>query len=126
MSSPIKKIFVVDDDEMLSMALTDYLTQDIPHNVSCFSLGEDCLKHISENPDIVILDYHLDSEIKGAKTGLETLQELKRFVPNARYIMLSSQEKYSVASQTIRTGAEHYVMKGKDAFQEILRLVDGK
>ena len=52
-----KKIFIVDDDEMLTESLSDYLTRTVAHKVSIFPTGEDCLKHLDELPDIVILDY---------------------------------------------------------------------
>ena len=55
MSRP-KKIFIVDDDAMLTEALSDFLTRKVPHQVSVFPTGEACLPHLSENPDIIILD----------------------------------------------------------------------
>ena len=122
--STIKKIFLVDDDEMLTMALSDYLTRENPHQIHTFSTGEEAMKHVGEQPDVVILDFHLDSEERNAKTGLEILNEIKKYLPNAQYIMLSSQEKYSVASKTIQSGAEKYVIKGQEAFKEIANYID--
>ena len=46
-----KKIFIVDDDEMLTEALSDYLTRKVAHEISIFHTGEDCLQQISENLD---------------------------------------------------------------------------
>ena len=47
-----KKIFVVDDDVMTAAALQDYLTRKVPHKVALYYTGEECLKHLSEKPDI--------------------------------------------------------------------------
>jgi hypothetical protein len=38
--------------------------------------------------------------------------------------MLSSQERYGVALQSIQKGAENYVVKDQDAFEKIISLID--
>jgi hypothetical protein len=43
---------------------------------------------------------------------------------NIHLIMHSSQEKYSVALQTIKKDAEQYVIKDESAFEEIAKLVN--
>jgi two-component system OmpR family response regulator len=119
-----KKIFVVDDDEMLTMAMSDYLTREVNHDVRVFHTGEECAKHLSENPDVVILDFYLNTVDKDAANGLEVLKSIRKHLPNAKFIMLSSQESYSKAAQTIQSGAEEYVIKGEDAFEKIARLIN--
>jgi two-component system OmpR family response regulator len=119
-----KKIFVVDDDEMLTMAMSDYLTREVNNDVRLFNTGEECAKHLSENPDVVILDFYLNTVDKDAANGLEVLKSIRKHLPNAKFIMLSSQESYSKAAQTIQSGAEEYVIKGEDAFEKIARLIN--
>ncbi len=119
-----KKIFIVDDDTMLTEALTDYLTRKVQHQVSCYHTGEECLKHISENPDVVILDFYLNTVQKDAANGLEILQTIKKHYPNTHVIMLSSQERYAVAMQTIQKGAEQYVIKDENAFEKIAQMIN--
>ena len=113
MSSKAKKIFIVDDDEMLSMALEDYLTRKIPHQVHIFSTGEECLEHLVDEPDIVILDYNLNSVFKDAANGMKILEAIKKEDRSIRVIMLSSQEAYGTALQTITKGATEYIIKPK-------------
>ena len=119
-----KKIFIVDDDQMLSEALSDYLTRKTAHQISCFATGEACLKHLHENPEIIILDYHLDTVQKDAANGIEILKTIKKHHANIHVIMLSSQEQYGIAIQTIRKGAEQYVIKDKDAYANIAMMID--
>lgn len=119
-----KKIFIVDDDAMLTEALQDFLTRTIPHSVRSFQTGEECLEHLYEKPDIIILDYYLNTVQKDAANGMEILQVIKKKYPTMEVIMLSSQERYTVAAQTIQKGAERYVIKSKEAFEEIGRLVN--
>ena len=118
-----KKIFIVDDDEMLTMALSDYLTRDVKHDIHVFHTGEECVKHLAENPDVVILDFYLNTVEKDAATGLEVLSAIKKHLPNSKFIMLSSQESYTKAAQTIQEGAEQYVIKGEDAFEKIANMI---
>ena len=118
-----QKIFIVDDDEMLTEALSDFLTRKVAHTISVFSTGEDCIQHISENPDVVILDYYMNTVKKDAANGLEVLEAIRKHLPNTRFIMLSSQESYGIAALTIQKGAEYYVIKDDDAFQKIADLI---
>jgi len=119
-----KKIFIVDDDTMLTEALQDYLTRKIAHDVQSFHTGEECLQHLSENPDIIILDYYLNTVQKDAANGMEILQVIKKQNSDIHIIMLSSQEHYGVAMKTILKGAEEYVIKDENAFQKIAELVN--
>ncbi len=119
-----KKIFIVDDDTMLTEALKDYLTRKAPHDVRIFNTGEDCLKCLNENPDVIILDFHLNSVRKDAANGMEILQVIKKHFHGAHVIMLSSQEKYSLALQTIQKGAEQYVVKDETAFEKIAAIIN--
>ena len=118
-----KKIFIVDDDEMLTEALSDYLTRKVAHNISVFATGEDCMQHLSENPEVIILDFYLNSVKKDAANGLEVLEAFRKYLPNTRFIMLSSQEHYAIALQTIQKGAEQYVVKDETAFEKIASLI---
>ena len=118
-----KKIFIVDDDEMLTMALSDYLTRELNHDIHVFHTGEECVKHLDEQPDVVILDFYLNTVEKDAANGLQVLEAIRKHLPNSRFIMLSSQESYAKAAQTIQKGAEQYVIKGEDAFEKIARLI---
>jgi DNA-binding NarL/FixJ family response regulator len=120
-----KKIFVVEDNEMMAMALEDFLTRETMHEVVLFGTGEDCLKQLRQQPDVVILDYNLNSENKDAQNGMQILEEIKRINKYIHVIMLSSQDAYGTALQTIRKGAEEYVIKDEDAFSKIVAIIDG-
>ncbi|MFI5220147.1 MAG: response regulator [Bacteroidia bacterium] len=119
-----KKIFIVDDDSMLTEAFQDYLTRTIPHQITVFNTGEECLKRISENPDIIILDYYLNSIQKDAADGMQILKTIKKQYPHIHIIMLSAQEHYGVAMQSIQKGAEQYVIKDEKAFEKIALMIN--
>jgi DNA-binding NarL/FixJ family response regulator len=122
-TSTAKKIFIIDDDEMLTMALSDYLTRSVSHDIQVYHTGEEALKRLDEEPDVVVLDFHLNTVNQSAANGLEILKQIRKQMPNVRVIMLSSQESYGKAAQTIQKGAENYVIKGEKSFHQILELI---
>jgi DNA-binding NtrC family response regulator len=121
----VKKIFVVDDDEMMSTLLEDYLTTKTFHEIKLYSTGEECLKNLREQPDVVILDFNLNSENKQAANGMQILESIKKINKYIHVIMLSGQDGYGTALQTIQKGAEDYVIKDEDAFEKIVAIIDG-
>lgn len=116
-------IFIVDDDVMLATMLADHLRTTFAHSVEVFHTGEECLARLSEHPDLVILDYHLNAVVKDAADGLRILEKIKQLDRRVHVIMLSSQTQYGIALQTVQKGAEQYVVKGKDQFDQIDRIV---
>jgi two-component system OmpR family response regulator len=118
----IKKVFVVDDDEMMSMALEDHLTRNTLHEIHCFKTGEDCIKNLRLQPDIIILDYNLNSVEKEAANGMAILEAIKKLNREIPVILFSSQDAYSVALQSINKGATQYVIKDENAFDNIVAI----
>ncbi|MBK9491113.1 MAG: response regulator [Haliscomenobacter sp.] len=117
------KIFIVDDELLLSEMLTDYLKDQYEgFQITSFSTGEACLQSLDEQPDVVVLDYYLNSKERDAANGIDILKQIKKRKKALPVIMLSSQESYGTAAQTIMYGAVHYVIKGQDAFKEIFEL----
>jgi two-component system OmpR family response regulator len=124
MSTQAPKIFIVDDEPLLTEMLSDYLKdQHQSVDIQSFPTGEACLRSLDEQPDLVVLDYYLNSKEKDAANGIDILKEIKSKNKALPVIMLSSQKSYGTAAQTIGYGAMHYVIKGKDAFEEISNLI---
>lgn len=115
----MKNIFVVDDNKMFAQMMKDHLSENPQFQVTVFNTGEDCLKNLYLAPDVIILDYNLNDESKEAKNGLEILSEIKKKVPSPHVIMLSSQERYGIALETISKGAEQYIIKDDKAFDNV-------
>ena len=124
MKTSNKKVFIVDDEPLLTQMLTDYLVEmDANLDIHSFPTGEDCLSKLEENPDVVVLDYYLNSREREAANGIDILKGIKEKNKSLPVIMLSSQKSYSTAAKTIGHGAVHYVTKGQDAFGEIYQLI---
>ena len=120
MSEARKIIFVVDDDELYAGMLTDYLAKNPNYDVRTFNTGEDCVKELLHtHPHVIVLDYFLNSNFKDALNGLQILDIIQKLTKHVHVIMLSSQERYGIALQTIAHGAERYIIKGENSFQEV-------
>ena len=77
-------IFVVEDNHMYNKLVVSYLKTNKFANVESYLTGEDALKNMNKNPDIVIQDYLLDG-----MTGIEVLIKAKKTNPNVEFIFLS-------------------------------------
>ncbi len=122
------KIFLVDDDAFFLKSLEiDFLQHsdpiDIGFEVETYSTGELCVKNLSNNPDIIILDYHLDGIDKNAMNGMDTLDKIKTFNQNIPVIMLSSQDKIEVAVNCMHHKASDYVIKSETAFMRLQKII---
>jgi two-component system, OmpR family, response regulator len=119
MANKKTKIFIVEDDPMHLQMLHDHLEQMSDFAIKDFGTGEECLQHIrekNETPDIVFLDYYLNSVVKDAMDGLDVLVELKKILPQTDVVMLSGQDKIQVAVEVMKYGAFDYIVKGESAF----------
>lgn len=118
------KLFLVDDDALFLKSLEIDFLQNADFEINTFLTGELCLKHLSQNPDIIILDYHLDGIDKNAMNGLETLDKIKEFNPNIPVVILSSQDKIDVAINCMHHKATDYIVKSETAFMRLIKTID--
>jgi two-component system OmpR family response regulator len=110
------KLFLVDDDEVYLKLLKIEFLQHADFSVETFATGEICVANLSHNPDVIILDYHLDSIDRKAMNGIETLDKIKAFNPDIPVVMLSSQDKIEVAINCMHHKASDYIVKSETAF----------
>jgi DNA-binding NtrC family response regulator len=105
------KVFVVDDEPMVRKMLEFKLRDRKDLEVQAFSSGESCVKNLVEKPDIIILDYHMDTDTENAMNGLETLLKIVEVSPDSQVAMLSSQDNVAVAVDVLKKGAVDYIIK---------------
>ena len=110
------KLFIVDDDALFLKSLEiDFLSQ-TSFEIATFATGELCIANLSNNPDVVILDFHLNGIDKNAMNGLDTLVAIKEQNIEIPVIMLSSQDKIDIAVKCMHHNAFDYVVKSETAF----------
>jgi two-component system, OmpR family, response regulator len=108
-------IFLVDDDPMFSRSMVNELSFNPGFRVRTFPTGEEMLPHLSEKPDIIFLDYVLNSRDQSAMNGLHTLKKIRDENPRIPVVMLSSQEKVEVAVNCMKNDAVDYIVKNESA-----------
>lgn len=114
------KIDIIDDDPAMCEMVKDMLTKKFPgSDMTIYLTGEDALKDIAAAPDIVILDYQLDTVRADAMNGIQVLTKLREGYPELPVIFLSSQDRMEVAANTIKYGAHDYIVKNETAFQKL-------
>jgi DNA-binding NtrC family response regulator len=116
-------LFLVDDDVLFLKSLQIEFTQNTDSDIQTYVTGELCLESISQNPDVIILDYHLDSSDRNAINGLETLDKIKKINPEIPVIMLSSQDSIDVAVNCMKHLAFDYIVKSETAFLRLQRTI---
>src|SRR5450759_5220665 len=83
MNSNYKRtLFIVEDDAMYLKLVEIEFLQYSDFKLETFATGELCVENLSHNPDLIILDYHLDSIDKFAMNGIHTLDKIKAINPN--------------------------------------------
>jgi two-component system, OmpR family, response regulator len=117
------RLFLVDDDALFLKALEIEFMQHADFVIETFATGELCLQQLSNNPDVVILDYHLDGIDKNAMNGLETLDKIKTFNSDIPVVMLSSQDSIDIAVNCMHHRAFDYVVKSETAFMRLQKII---
>ena len=118
------KIFLVDDDVLFLKSLEIEFKLNTKFIIETYSSGEKCIKHLSDHPDIIILDFQLNGIDDLAINGLETLIKIKEVDANMPVIMLSGQDKIEVAIKCMHNKAFDYVVKSETSFMRLKKIID--
>tara|TARA_R110002050_G_scaffold141251_1_gene266250 strand:+ start:354 stop:788 length:435 start_codon:yes stop_codon:yes gene_type:complete len=120
------RIFVVDDEPFYLNFFQQYVVNLGYEDVSIFEDGNDCLMALNQNPDVIFLDFNMDS-----LNGYEVLKKIKRYDPNIYVVIISGQDKIEPAIEVLKHGAFDYIQKGdyeeikiKEVLQRILEVRD--
>lgn len=117
------KLFLVDDDAVYLKLLEIDFLQHADFAIETYATGELCVANLSHNPDIIVLDYHLDGIDTTAMNGLETLDLIRGFNTEIPVIMLSSQDKIEVAVNCMHHKAYDYIVKSETAFMRLQKTI---
>ncbi len=117
------KLFLVDDDVDFLKLLKIQLLQLYDIIIETFPTGELCIDNLSDSPDIIIVDYNLNSIQKDAMNGIETLDKIKDLQPHIPVIMLSAQDEIDIAITCMYHKAFDYVVKGATDFPRLKKVI---
>ena len=100
--------------------MLDYVfSKSIRYRFLDFRSGEDCLRSLHLNPEIVVLDHQLNG-----MNGFETLQEIKEQNPNIHVIMLLGENDGRLPVDFLNAGADDYVLKAAGIEKLIEKIED--
>jgi DNA-binding NtrC family response regulator len=118
------KLFLVDDDKLYLKSLEIEFLHHADFEIETFESGELCVANLFKNPDVIILDYLLDSIDKDAMNGLETLDKIRAFDPGIPVVILSAQDKIEVAVNCMHHKAFDYIVKSETAFFRLQKVIE--
>jgi len=119
-----KLIFFVDDDKMM-LDLMEYTFKCRDgFEVKSFFSGEECLKNLHLNPNVIVLDYYLGGGETEAMSGLETLIKINEVNNSIPVIILSREKSKELIDQFILSGAKKYVIKDDYFIDTLIEAID--
>lgn len=113
------KVFIVEDDAWYAETLQHFLSLNPELSVESFASGDELLKNLYKNPDVITLDYSLP-DTDGGKL-LRTIQEKR---PGQPVIMLSGQDDVAIAVTLLKDGAYDYVVKDDTTQDRLWKLIN--
>ena len=119
----LKTVFIVEDNAIERSMLKDHLAKYSNLKVKEYSSGTACLNELIvgtvDEPELILMDYFLDSSFGPSKDGLESLTKLKEICPDTDVIMLTSVDNKRIVELARQKGALDYVVKGVTAYTDL-------
>jgi len=101
-----RQVFLVEDDDMHSLMMEYMISNETTAQVRKFSSGEECIKNLNLNPDVVILDYGLPGI-----SGIQTLMSIKKYAPDTPVIVVTGNRDKQIAEQFLTAGVYEYTKR---------------
>jgi DNA-binding NtrC family response regulator len=111
-------IFIVQENVIYKELIVGYLQQKKYTNLKTFKTADECLKSVSQKPDIIVLDYSFQGI-----TGLELMKRVKAEYPEIDFVFLSGQNDVEVAVNIMKMGAADYVVKNNKAPEALVKSI---
>jgi two-component system, OmpR family, response regulator len=119
----VTNIFIIEDNAVFRMALKadiELTFANKPFIINSFETGESCMEKFTKiKPEVVVLDYHLNSRNPEAADGIKMLDLMKRENPESNIIILTSDDDIDIALKSFHHGAYDYVVKSETKFRKI-------
>lgn len=111
-------VFILDDDLYFGRCM-QWNLQNVCREVRYFKTKRNFLKAIDSNPEVIILDHHIDSDI-----GLHVLDEINRRGLETYVLYVSSQDNVHVTLEAYQKGAVGYFEKNKSTFSQVVKAIN--
>jgi len=119
-----KLIFFVDDDKMMLNLMEYTFKCREGFEVRSILSGEECLAHLNQNPQLIVLDYYLGEGESTAMSGLDTLKKINETNKNIPVVILSREKDKSLIKEFLHYGAIRYVIKDDFFINTLIETVE--
>ncbi|MCH2223409.1 MAG: response regulator [Crocinitomicaceae bacterium] len=114
-------IFIIEDSKIILETIKHILELELEARVLPFDSAEAALEKLDiYNPDIILLDYYLDSQDKNNMNGLDFIKRLSLRKKMPFIIMISGQRDKLITTKVLQTGAVNYLSKEDEGFLDNL------
>ena len=118
-------IFIVEDNLVYAKTMENFLRSSFSNikEIKIFPVGETCLLELHRNPDIILMDYVLDTKYFDAANGLEIIEQIRSQKPEVNIILMSLQNDITVVHEAIKKYNCNYVRKDEHTFDRIEEII---
>ncbi|MBI5539440.1 MAG: response regulator [Bacteroidia bacterium] len=117
-------IFIVEDNQLFLLTLKADIENtfvNMPIRIYSFATGEECMERFNEkNPQIVILDYHLNTKNPLASDGIQVLDLIIKENPDTKVLILTGDDNVDIALNSFKHGASDYIVKTDTQFRKVI------
>ena len=93
------------------------------YKIVTFATGELCLAQMALKPDIIVLDYYLNSVKKDALNGLEILKKIRAINSTVPVVMLSVETSPIIAQNCLDHNANEFIIKSDICFAKLREII---
>jgi two-component system, NarL family, response regulator LiaR len=125
----LNTVFIIEDNPVERSMLLDFFEKYPSLVVKGFLSGDACIKEIimsKVSPDLILVDYFLDSDLSYSKDGLEIIAKIKDISPYTEFIMLTSVDNEKIMDLARRKGVMGYVVKGVSSYEMLDSILQKK
>jgi len=104
-----KLLFFVDDEPMFINLMEYTFLGKSGYTVKTFGSGTECLESMYLNPDLVVVDFFLNTA--DSMTGMDLVKKIKEAHPATLLVFLSGNDDAAVIEEAKALGVEQYILK---------------
>ena len=108
----MKKLLIVDDQEMYLMSLAVVLKKN--YQLVTASNYSEAIQALKKDVDVALIDIRLDESDDKNIDGLKILEWARMNNPDVSIFMMSAYSEFSYAEQSLNLGAKHFFRKPID------------
>jgi DNA-binding NtrC family response regulator len=114
-----KKIFIVDDDPLWSIKMSEILSNLGYTNILRFESGEDCVNNLHQHPAVIFLDFTMK-----AMDGLQVLKNAKDYLPGIDIIFCTANKDLGLAVKAMKSGSFDFLVKQHTSEETIKNVLE--